>query len=293
MAGMNSGEAYEFDPETYGGEGGGLPGMLQRYMQQQGQQQEGVDFGSTPTGAPEYNSDTFFSPQGGLFGRLLSLQAEQNRYQPVPATEEPTPSAPQYPDFRQVSQAPVAVPPQGAVGSSNPPDDQSNPAHSPLDADLVAQPERSLSDRLQAWWDHPDPHGLVAVLKGAANGVVQGVQGSIDATSTPSTEEEAFRQNLGRELGPMGALKAASLRAPLTPAGTGGIFATGTGGILASPKFLDIARGVANLLESRAASSAVAGINPLSPKPAVPQEWPTGGLPGSSGGNPMLQWPFP
>jgi hypothetical protein len=102
------------------------------------------------------------------------------------------------------------------------------------------------------------------------------VQSSIDATSTPSTEEEAFRQNLGRELGPIGAFKAASLQAPLSPAKTSEAW-----------------RFLADLLVSRAASSAVAGINPLYPKSSAPQEHPIGGLPRNSNGYPMPQWPFP
>jgi hypothetical protein len=30
MGGVNFRSAYEFDPETYGGEGGGLAGMMRR-----------------------------------------------------------------------------------------------------------------------------------------------------------------------------------------------------------------------------------------------------------------------
>jgi hypothetical protein len=81
MGGVNFRDGYEFDPETYDGEGGGLPGMLRRFMQQS--QQQGADFGLTPNGGPEYGPETAFSPQGGLLGRLLSLHAEQSRYQPI------------------------------------------------------------------------------------------------------------------------------------------------------------------------------------------------------------------
>lgn len=223
MAGMSFRNAYEYDPETYGGEAGGLPGMMQRYLQQKSQQQQGVDFGRTPNGAPDYSSETSFSPQGGgLLGRLLSLQAEQGQYQPIPGNGGSALSRPLDPNFRQLSRVPIAARPQDASGS-NSSDDQSSRA---------AQPERPFSDRLQVWWDQPDPHGMVAALKGGLNGIAQAVQGSIDATSTPSTEEEAFRQNQGRELGPVGAWKGASLLSPTTPGGTGGIFASSVVGAL-------------------------------------------------------------
>lgn len=55
-------DAYEFDPKPYGGEGGGLAGMMLRYVQQQTGQQQGVDFGPTPSGAPDYSPETQFSP---------------------------------------------------------------------------------------------------------------------------------------------------------------------------------------------------------------------------------------
>jgi hypothetical protein len=43
MGGMNFRNAYEFDPETDDGEGGGLPGMMRRYIEQQRLQQQGVE----------------------------------------------------------------------------------------------------------------------------------------------------------------------------------------------------------------------------------------------------------
>lgn len=76
MGGMNLRDAYEFDPETCEGDDGALAGMMQRYMQQQGQRQQGVDFGATPSGAPNYSPETSVSPQGDLLSRLLSRQAE-------------------------------------------------------------------------------------------------------------------------------------------------------------------------------------------------------------------------
>jgi len=276
MGGMNFRDAYEYDPETYGGEGDGLLGMLRRTMQEQNPQQQGVDFGSTPNAAPEYNLNSYGSPQGGLLGRLLALQAEQSRYQPAAGNSGQASPVPQDTNFRQLSRVPVANPPQSAIDPATLPDGQSNPAYSPSGSNLAARPERSLSDRLEAYWNHPDPHGLIAILKAAQNAEALAVQSSIDATSAPSTEEEAFRQNLGRELGPIAAFEAASLQGPLAPRTTSGL----------GRLFLDF-------LRNRAASTVVAGINPLSPKSDAPQEQPTGGPPGIVSGEPMPQWPFP
>ena len=90
---------------------------------------------------------------------------------------------------------------------------------------FAAQPTRGFSDRLQTYWDHPHPQGLVGIIKAALNGIGEAVQGSIAATSTPSTEQEAFWQNQGRDRGPVGALQAASLLTPLAPGVAGGRFA--------------------------------------------------------------------
>jgi hypothetical protein len=109
MGGMNFRDAYEFEPETYGGEGGGLPGMLRRFMQQQSQQQ-GVDFGTNVEARREYGPETSFSPQGGLLGRLPSLQAEQGGYQPISENSGLPPSAPQNPNFRQLARVPNGTP---------------------------------------------------------------------------------------------------------------------------------------------------------------------------------------
>lgn len=99
MPGMNFRDPYEFDPETYGG----VPGMLRRFVQQQG-----GELGPSPSAGPEYNSD---SAQGGLLGRLLALHAEQSQYQPVPENSGSSPFASPNPDFRQVSRAANAAPP--------------------------------------------------------------------------------------------------------------------------------------------------------------------------------------
>ena len=111
MAGINFRDGYEFDPEIYGGESGDLLSLMRTAMQQRRQQQQGTDFGTTPNGEPEYDPGTTFRAQGGLPGRLLSLQAEQSRYQPFPVASEQPSFAPQNPNFRQISWEPMAVRP--------------------------------------------------------------------------------------------------------------------------------------------------------------------------------------
>jgi hypothetical protein len=123
---MNFRDAYEFDPETYAGEGG-LLGRSRAVMQQQGAYPD-----ATPNVAPGSTAHSSGSPQGGLLGRLLVLQAEQSRYQPVRESRAQPVSLPPNPNFRQLSRAPTTVLPQGTVGPSNLPDDQSNPAYSPF-----------------------------------------------------------------------------------------------------------------------------------------------------------------
>jgi hypothetical protein len=215
-------------PESYFAQGGGLLGMLLRGMQQ-GQGQSGVDSSSAPNGA-----DGNGSPQGGLLGRLLALQAEQSQPPSFAETNEPTPSESPDPNFREVSRARRAAGPQGTTGNRS--DDQSPVPYTPAGGaphssacpncaqrDLAGQPERTFADRLQAWWDHPTPYGVVARVKEGLNGIAQAVQGSIDATSVPSTEEEAFRQNLGRAQGPIGAWQVVSQFNPRIPRGAGEI----------------------------------------------------------------------
>jgi hypothetical protein len=96
--------------------------LLRRAMQQQSLQQQGADFGSTPNAAPEDGSDSYGGPQGGLLGRWIALQAEQSRQQPFAGNNEPSSSEALDPNFRQLSRAPVAARPQGAIGPSNRPD---------------------------------------------------------------------------------------------------------------------------------------------------------------------------
>lgn len=91
--------------------------LLQRAMQQHSMLQQGTDFGSTPNAVPENNSGGYGSPQGGLLGRLLALQAEQSPYQPSAARNEQAPFASPDPNFRQLSRAPAFNRTQAAIGA--------------------------------------------------------------------------------------------------------------------------------------------------------------------------------
>jgi hypothetical protein len=58
------------------------------------------------------------------------------------------------------------------------------------------QSQSSFPDRLQRYWEHPHPYGLIAMFKSALNSMDDAVNGSIAATGVPpSTEEEAYRYN--------------------------------------------------------------------------------------------------
>jgi hypothetical protein len=189
---------------------GGLLGISLRGMQES-RNQPAVDSSLTPNGAPQLDSDGYGAPQGGLLGRLVALQAHP--YQPFAGANGQVPSQPPDPNFRRL------------VGTLVGRDGSLGPVRTAPPIDRASEPASTLSGRMQAYWDHPQPFGMVSGLKGALNGIAQAVQGSIDATSVLSTEEEAFRQNQARELGPSGAFNAVSLLAPTTPAAAGGIFA--------------------------------------------------------------------
>jgi len=107
MGAINFRDGYEFDPESYAS-GGGLSGMLRRALQEQSLLRQGVDLSSTPNGAADYDPDNYGSPQGGLLGRLLSVQAEQGRYQPLPEDTRSAPFAPRDSNFRQLSRISAA-----------------------------------------------------------------------------------------------------------------------------------------------------------------------------------------
>lgn len=98
---------YAFVPGRFAG-GGDLPGALERVMQKQSLQQQGADLGSTSTGVSEYDPSSHGSPQGGLLGRLLTMQAEQERYQSDPEETRSTSVTPRDSNFRQLSRISAA-----------------------------------------------------------------------------------------------------------------------------------------------------------------------------------------
>ncbi len=276
---------------SYVDQGGGLLGMLLRGMQQ-GRGQPNVDSSSDSNGAPEVDSGNYDAPQGGLLGKLLAMQTQQNQL--FAGSNGQLPSQPANPDIRKLTRVYVNTPRQVADDPSDQSDDQSNPSYSPSanssspalplgarQGDPATQPDRSLSDQLQAYWDHPHPYGMVAGLKGILNGIALAVQSSIDANSVPSTEEDVFRQDWSREHGPIGAWEALSGLRSMTPRGVGGI----------------LGRPLINAITSREPSpQAVLGdkiatprsVVPLNPAPAAPQT--SGGLFGPYSGKRPLPW---
>jgi uncharacterized membrane protein YgcG len=93
-----------------------------------------------------------------------------------------------------------------------------------IDFEPKPQPQQqpSFSSWLQEYWKQPHPHGLVAMLKATLNSIPDAVNGSIAATGAPpSTEEEAYRYNLARERGVIGAFRAASTLGPSVPQSVG------------------------------------------------------------------------
>jgi len=139
---MNFRDVYEFDPETYSGGGGGLPGTPRRFMQQQSQQQQEVDFDSNAEAGREYNPETSFNPQGGLLGRLLSLQAEQSRYQPNGGQAQ-APFAPRDPNFRQLPQVSNGAPRPMPVSPASQAEASAPLTQAEYEADQAAACQRS------------------------------------------------------------------------------------------------------------------------------------------------------
>lgn len=88
-----------------------------------------------------------------------------------------------------------------------------------FNAKIGLKAEKPFSERLQSTWDQATPGGPLWMAKMALQGMSGAVQGSKDARSLPSTEEEAFRQNQGREQGPARALDAVQFLTPTAPAG--------------------------------------------------------------------------
>jgi hypothetical protein len=167
MPGMNFRDPYGVDPETYGG----VPGMLRRFVQQQG-----VEPGSNASAGPEYNSD---STQGGLLGRLLALQAEQSQYQPISENSGSSPFASPNPDLRQVSRMPNDAPP--AMPGSPAPQAFVPQTQAQYEADQAQQAREAAAARLargvrslaRAGIPPPDPADIAKSAGiGLANGAI-------------------------------------------------------------------------------------------------------------------------
>jgi hypothetical protein len=146
MAGFDFRNAYGSDSGIYGGQrAGGLLGLMQEVMAQQGLRQQGADFGSMR----QQNSGAYGdAPPGGLLGRLLALQASQPQQPPVGANDGQMPPAAPDPNFRQLSRR-INIRPQGTLDSSDRPDDQSSPSYYPSSADstsLAASPSAAGQD---------------------------------------------------------------------------------------------------------------------------------------------------
>lgn len=123
---MNFRDRYEFDPETYAGDGG-MSGVLRAAIQR---------YGANPTSPADADSEAApgnpAAPQGGLLGRLLSLQAEQSRYRPVPESGGQPTSVAQSPNLHRPPRALTVLQPTGMIGPSNLSNDQSMPAYPPF-----------------------------------------------------------------------------------------------------------------------------------------------------------------
>jgi hypothetical protein len=120
--------------------------LLRRAMQQHDLQQQGSDFGSTPNGAPEDGSESYGSPQGGLLGRLLALQAERSGQQPFAESNGQPPTDWQSSDYGDTPKTRITVRPQSAIGPSDLPGDEPEPANAPFGVDLAAQPNGPIAN---------------------------------------------------------------------------------------------------------------------------------------------------
>ncbi len=121
--------------------------MLHRTMQQQSQQQNGVDFGSTRNGASEFDPDSYGTPQGGLLGRLHALRAEQDGYQPGSGVQAPF--VQQNPNFSLPSQTLNGVPlPMARLAAPSPATSVSPQAIQQYEADQAQQAREAAAARL-------------------------------------------------------------------------------------------------------------------------------------------------
>jgi hypothetical protein len=176
MAGLSVRDAYEFDPETYGGEGGGIADIIRRHLQS-GSQQPGTEFASAPSGTPDFSPETSFSAQGGLLGRLLSLRAEQSQYQPTSDDNDRATFVSTDPNFRQLARIPNSLQPMPlpapqpqASASHMQAQDEADQAQLARDA-AAARLVRGVRSVRRAEAPEPDP---IDIAKSAGIGLVNG-----------------------------------------------------------------------------------------------------------------------
>jgi hypothetical protein len=177
--------------QTDGEPVGGWPGMLLRATMQQGQVQPRTDSVSMPNDASEHNSDSHGNLQGGLLGRLLSLQAEQSQYQPTSGDNDQAPFVSPDPNFRQLARIPNTVqpmplPPQPEASASHmQAQDEADQAQQARDA-AAARLVRGVRSVHRAEGPEPDP---IDIAKLAGIGLVNGgvnLVGLLQIYSEPS-----------------------------------------------------------------------------------------------------------
>jgi hypothetical protein len=154
-------------------------------MEQQSQQQQGVDFGSTPNAVPEYSPETSFSPQGGLLGRLLSTYAEQSRYQPFSENDGQAPPVSPDPNFRQLARVPNGAPrpmdhPFAPPAEASAQRAQYETDQAQLAREAAARLARGVRNLARAEAPPPDP---IDIAKSAGIGVLNG---GINAVGLPA-----------------------------------------------------------------------------------------------------------
>jgi len=150
-------ERRDLNPLDFPGQGRNEPGdaygTVLRNMMPRGQVQSPADSIFAANGTPEYHSNSNESPQGGLLGRLIALQEEQNQYR----------SNPQY--GGQAASAASTPLPQDATQSEA---DQAQQAREAAGARLV----RGVRSLARSEGPPPDP---IDIAKSAGIGFVNGV----------------------------------------------------------------------------------------------------------------------
>lgn len=119
MARLNFSSSNEFDSRSYRGPTlDNLLEMLQQAKQAQSLQQQRADYAPRPGASPVDGSST---APGGLLGRWLALQADQQQPRSFGGDREQMPSAPADPNVRRLVRVSPAAQPLSGFGVSNRP----------------------------------------------------------------------------------------------------------------------------------------------------------------------------